>query len=139
MTANENGGAKFFASVYFADADAGIEWLERTVGCRPRAVHRDEDGKIGHAEIEFGSSILMTGSAGTGREPFKSMPAGGSITYCAVTDPDALHDRALAAGAEVVLPLTDTNYGSRDFTLRDPEGNLWAFGTYRPEVSTSAG
>ena len=50
----------------------------------------------------------------------------------AVDDVDALHDHAVAAGAEVALELTDTDYGSRDFTLRDPEGNLWAFGTYRP-------
>jgi uncharacterized glyoxalase superfamily protein PhnB len=40
-----------------------------------------------------------------------------------------------AAAAEVALPLTDTDCGSRDFTLRDPEGNPWAFGTYRPKAS----
>jgi uncharacterized glyoxalase superfamily protein PhnB len=54
-----------------------------------------------------------------------------------VTDePDALHDRAVAAGAEVVAPLHDTDYGSRDFAVRDPEGNLWSFGTYRGEPRT---
>ena len=36
------------------------------------------------------------------------------------------------AGADIALELTDTDYGSRDFTVRDPEGTLWAFGTYRP-------
>jgi uncharacterized glyoxalase superfamily protein PhnB len=47
-----------------------------------------------------------------------------------VDDPDAFHDRARAAGAEIVCPLIDQDYGSRDFTLRDPGGHLWAFGTY---------
>jgi uncharacterized glyoxalase superfamily protein PhnB len=39
----------------------------------------------------------------------------------------------VAAGAEVVQPLHDTDYGSRDFAVRDPEGNLWSFGTYPGE------
>ncbi|MFR9750988.1 VOC family protein [Nocardia sp. 004] len=47
-----------------------------------------------------------------------------------VVDPDALFARATAAGAEVVRDLRDEDYGSRGFTVRDPEGNLWSFGTY---------
>ena len=76
----------------------------------------------------------MVGSAGVGRAPFRSLPAAGSLIYCAVQDVDALYARARAAGAEIPLEPTDTDYGSRDFTVRDPEGNLWAFGTYRPRV-----
>ena len=49
-----------------------------------------------------------------------------------VDDPDAHHDRAVAAGAKVVRPLADLDYGSRDDAARDPEGNLWSFGTHRP-------
>ncbi len=48
-------------------------------------------------------------------------------------EPDALFDRATAAGAEVVRGLVDEDYGSRGFTVRDLEGNLWSFGTYRGE------
>jgi uncharacterized glyoxalase superfamily protein PhnB len=48
-------------------------------------------------------------------------------------DPDGLFDRATKAGAEVIMPLHDTDYGSRDFAVRDPEGNRWSFGTYRGE------
>ena len=44
---------------------------------------------------------------------------------------DELYARATAAGAEVLAPLYDTDYGSRDFAVRDPEGNRWSFGTYR--------
>jgi uncharacterized glyoxalase superfamily protein PhnB len=58
--------------------------------------------------------------------------AGEGWVYVAVEDPDALHERAKAAGAEIVMAPMDTDYGSRDFALRDLEGNLWSFGTYRP-------
>lgn len=130
--------ATFYASLLYRDADAAIEWLEKALGCRQREVHRDDDGSVAHGELELGGSIIMLGTAGTGREPFASIPAAKRLLYAAVDDPDALHDRAVEAGAEVVMPLTDTDYGSRDFTLRDPEGNLWSFGTYRPIAAPSA-
>ena len=57
---------------------------------------------------------------------------GGTLVYCAVDDVDALYTRARENGADVAMEIEDTDYGSRDFTVRDPEGNLWAFGTYRP-------
>ena len=49
-------------------------------------------------------------------------------------DVDAHHERAVAAGAEVVMELTDQEYGSREYAIRDPGGNVWTFGTYRPQV-----
>jgi uncharacterized glyoxalase superfamily protein PhnB len=54
--------------------------------------------------------------------------------YLVVSDPDAHHARAVEAGAEVVIPLRDEEYGSRGYSALDPEGNVWSFGTYRPEV-----
>ncbi len=45
---------------------------------------------------------------------------------------DALHARAVAAGARIVVSLRDTDYGSHDFGCADPEGNFWGFGTYAP-------
>jgi uncharacterized glyoxalase superfamily protein PhnB len=54
--------------------------------------------------------------------------------YIAVTDPDKHHERAVAAGARIVHPLTDQDYGSREYSCMDPEGNLWSFGTYVPHV-----
>ncbi len=124
--------ATFYAGLRYEDADAGVAWLESVLGAERHELFRDDDGKVVHGEMVFGGSILMLSSAGIGREPFRSLPAGQQLVYCAIEDPDSLHDRAVAAGAEVALELTDTDYGSRDFTLRDPEGNLWSFGTYRP-------
>jgi uncharacterized glyoxalase superfamily protein PhnB len=53
--------------------------------------------------------------------------------YVVTDEPDALFARATGAGAEVLMALHDTDYGSRDLGVRDPEGNRWAFGTYRGE------
>jgi uncharacterized glyoxalase superfamily protein PhnB len=52
--------------------------------------------------------------------------------YIVVTDADAAYTRAQAAGAVVVRPLKDTGYGSREFTVKDPEGHSWSAGTYDP-------
>jgi uncharacterized glyoxalase superfamily protein PhnB len=52
--------------------------------------------------------------------------------HAALDDPDALHAMAKRAGAEIVMDPADQDYGSRDFAARDPEGNIWSFGTYQP-------
>lgn len=62
-------------------------------------------------------------------------PVGGSALYGVIDgDVDAHCARAVAAGATVVLEPKDQDYGGRDYTVRDPEGNLWSFGSYRPKV-----
>jgi uncharacterized glyoxalase superfamily protein PhnB len=124
----------FYPGLQYRDADAAMKWLEDVLGCERREDHRDEEGNVVHAELVFRGAIVMLGSAGVGREPFRSLPAGGGLIYCALDEVDSLYERVREAGGEIALQLTDTDYGSRDFTVRDPEGNLWAFGTYRPQV-----
>ncbi|RAY16060.1 bleomycin resistance protein [Actinomadura craniellae] len=106
----------------YEDPEKAIGWLEKAFGLTPHSVHRDDDGTIAHAEMIYDTGILMLGGA--------DMEVG-SI-YIAVDDPDAHHDRAKAAGAEIIRELTDQPYGSRDYACRDLEGNTWYFGTYRP-------
>ena len=65
-------------------------------------------------------------------DPFPVRP-GTFGAYVVVDDPDALCERIRAAGGEISTDLHDTDYGSRDFAIRDPEGNIWSFGTYRGE------
>ncbi len=122
----------FYPNLMYADADVAIEWLERTLGFERREVHHDDDGNVVHAEVALDSTVLMLSSAGVGREPFNAIAPGGSLVYVAVDEVDSLYEKVREAGADVALELTDTDYGSRDFTVRDPEGTLWAFGTYRP-------
>jgi len=115
----------------YRDATAAMEWLETALGFERGQVH-DEGGRIAHAELSFQGAWIMLGAEGERAEgdPF---PGGPSTTYIAVDEVDSLHNRAKAAGAQISMELTDQDYGSREFAARDPEGNVWCFGTYRVE------
>ncbi|HEY2225720.1 VOC family protein [Actinomycetospora sp.] len=82
----------------------------------------------GHAELFWGDGALLLGP----RHRDDAWDTGRAVTYLVVDDPDAHHDRVVAAGGEIVMGLTDQPYGSREFAVADGEGNRWAFGTYRP-------
>ena len=90
---------------------------------------RGDDGRIQHAELRSGNGLVMLRSA-SGEQPATRGRAGG--IYVVVDDPDAHCARALAAGAEITRDLHDTDYGSREYGAKDPEGNAWFFGTYQP-------
>ncbi|WP_114560001.1 VOC family protein [Desertihabitans aurantiacus] len=111
------------------DAPALIDWYRDVLGFVLTAEHRDGD-HVGHAELLTADGVggLMLGSHVEGRE--WSIPPGSAHAYVVCADPDALHERAVAAGAEVLRAPSDTDYGSREVTLRDPEGSSWTFGTY---------
>jgi uncharacterized glyoxalase superfamily protein PhnB len=126
----------------YEDAPAAIDWLERAFGFKRHTVVEGDDDGIDHAELRFGSGMIMLGSTREASQwesnAIQKIPRqlGGAVTggiYVVVDDPDAHHERAKAAGAEIVSELTDQEYGSRDYSARDPEGYLWHFGTYRPK------
>jgi uncharacterized glyoxalase superfamily protein PhnB len=121
--------------LHFDDLEKAIAFLGEAFGFTEHMLHRDPEGKLQYAELSFqGATVGMGPSAGGG--PFELGP---TAIYVACDDkPDALHDRAVGAGAEIVMGLTNQEYGSREFAARDREGNVWCFGTYRPGVSTPA-
>jgi uncharacterized glyoxalase superfamily protein PhnB len=128
--------ANIIPALRYRDADAGLEFLKSAFGAEEKEVHRDEAGVIRHAELRLGGGLVMIGQAAPegwlGGEPARPLASTVSL-YVVVDDPDAHHERAAAAaGAHVVRPLQDTEYGSREYSVRDPEGNLWSFGTYDP-------
>lgn len=114
---------------HFVDARAALDFFVEAFGFAISAVHEGSDGRIAHAELTHGNGMMMLGAAHDD-DPFH-LPGSASV-YVVVDDADAHHDRAVAAGAAVVFPLKDEDYGGRAYTARDPEGNLWTFGTYRP-------
>ena len=127
---------RIYPTMRCKDAEAMIRWLKEVIGFTEYVVYRD-NGVIQHAELAYGSSLLMLGQARDDDYGKLVGDLGARRTdaiYLAVDDPDALHARVKAAGAEIVRPLTDTDYGSRDFACRDPEGNLWSFGTFWPKA-----
>jgi uncharacterized glyoxalase superfamily protein PhnB len=116
-----------YPTLSYDDAEAAIVFLVEAFGFSEHEVHRDDSGVIVHAELVLDTGMIMLGQ----RRPGGTNVPEASV-YVAVDDADAQHDRAVQAGATIVRELTDTDYGSRDFAARDPEGNNWYFGTYRP-------
>jgi uncharacterized glyoxalase superfamily protein PhnB len=123
-----------FSTFRYRDAMAAIDFLERAFGFERGDVHQGPDGTVHHAELRFAGEWIMLGSTTDGSDGRMAADNGPSWTYIVVDDPDAHHERARAAGAEIVRELTDEDYGSRGYTARDPEGNLWSIGTYRPQA-----
>jgi uncharacterized glyoxalase superfamily protein PhnB len=115
--------------LHYHDLDKAMRFLTEAFGFAEHAVHEAPDGTKAYVELELGGSYLGLGPASGGDSPFDLGPA---AVYVALDDPDTHHDGAVAAGAEIVMELTDQEYGSREYAARDPEGNVWCFGTYRP-------
>jgi uncharacterized glyoxalase superfamily protein PhnB len=87
------------------------------------------DGKIGHAEMRLGDSVVMMADA---TPEWKALT---SLTHYYVDDVDAVYRSALQAGATSVREPADQFYGDRSATVRDPLGNLWSIATHKEDVS----
>ena len=124
------------AFLTYDDARGAVDWLEQAFGFERSSVHEGPNGKIAHAELRYGDGMVMLGTAGPNEFGLKTPKELGAVSqgvYVIVEDGiDAHHERALAAGAEIVREPNDTDYDSREYMARDPEGNIWSFGTYRP-------
>ncbi|HEY9567105.1 MAG TPA: VOC family protein [Thalassobaculum sp.] len=120
-----------FPCFKYRDAPAAIEWLGRAFGFTPALVVPGKGGTVVHAELRNGAGMIMCGSA-TLPDPADPWSAAAFGIYVRVDDVDARHARAVAAGAQVVRPPVDTDYGAREYSVRDLEGRLWSFGDYDP-------
>ncbi len=122
----------------YRDAHVAIDWLCNAFGFERRAVYA-EAGIVHHAQLTFGTGMIMLSSADSAGEWSKRIvqpdEIGGRETQCAcviVDDADAHHAQAVAAGAEIVDDIADQDYGGRGYSCRDLEGHLWWFGSYDP-------
>lgn len=123
-----------YPSLFYQDAPGMIDWLERAFGFQRRLIVPGDDGAIRHSELSLGPVVVMVSSPRADMR-WEGPPALGATHagLCVhVRDPDAHYARAVAAGAEVLFSLKDTPYGSRGYTVRDPEGVSWTFDTYIP-------
>ena len=123
MAAGE-GEPSIYPDLHYGSEEA-IAWLERSFGFRPTAQVPGPDGRIVHAEMRLGDGTVMLSLGG------EQPPA--AVTSVRVDDPDAHHAHAAAEGADIVTAPVTTHYGARLYSLRDPEGFLWVFSTYRPD------
>ena len=132
---------RIYPALRYDDAKAAIEWLVSVLGFEQHVVYAGEGDTVAHAQLNLGGSLIMLGSVKDGAYG-RSPKALGDVTgtvYIALdtaAEVDALHARAKASAAEIMREPCDTEYGSREFSVRDPEGQIWSFGTYRPSAST---
>ncbi|NEA76111.1 VOC family protein [Streptomyces sp. SID13588] len=114
------------------DARALIRFLVEAFGFEETVVYGEGD-RVDHAQLDWppGGGIMLGSVPEDGAADHVALVPGTFGAYVVTDEPDALYDRARAAGAEIIMELTGTDYGSRDFAARDPEGNRWFFGTYR--------
>jgi uncharacterized glyoxalase superfamily protein PhnB len=110
-----------------------IRFLVDAFGFEETAVYGEGD-RVDHAQLSWppGGGVMLGSARDDPDDPFRREPGTAGL-YVVTDDPPALFQRATAAGAEVIREPQHTDYGSHEFSVRDPEGNIWSFGTYRGE------
>lgn len=129
-------GQTIFPVLRYRDAREAIRWLCTAFGFVESFSVPETGPIVRHAQLRLGTNVIMLGSVRSDDE-LKSPEALGAATqalYVVVDDVDAHFEKARLAGAQVASPPGDTDFGSRDYHVRDPEGHAWTFGTYRPNA-----
>ena len=128
----------------YHDAAQAIEWLCRAFGFEQRLVIPGETSSIVHAHLTLGDGGIMLSSAeGYAFPNFCKSPrelggVGTAEIIVFVSNPDSHYQHAVLEGVEILIPIEDKPYGGRGYTCRDPEGYVWAFGSYDPWSADSA-
>ncbi len=129
---------RIIPTLKYEDAAAAIEWLCRAFGFEKRLLVPGKAQVIEHAQLTLNGGMIMLSSArDTPFDQLQKTPqavggVGTQSPYIIIDDVDAHCRRAMSAGAEIVMPPEDQDYGGRLYSCRDPEGHLWNFGTYDP-------
>lgn len=120
------------------DASKAIEFYKKAFSAETHFIMPGKDGQgVGHAELKIGTSIFMMADEcpEMGYKGPKSI-GGTPVSLCLyVTDCDQVFHQAVAAGAKVLLPLTDQFYGDRSGTIEDPAGHVWTIGTHKEDLT----
>lgn len=135
MTKPRDTHANLIPVVRYADCNAATTMFTEVFGFTLGNVFRDDAGLVMHGEFSFGHGGVMIGPVADtpfGKYMRQPKEAGGITAsfFVIVTDPDAILAKCEAARLEILMPLRDESYGSREFTVRDAEGHIWTFGTY---------
>ena len=125
-----------FPILRYNDARAAMRSLSATFGFVELFSVPESGQIVRHAQLKLGTNIIMLGSARPDETTASPQVLGAATQalYVYVDDLDAHFERARAAGAEITSPIKDTDFGSREYHVRDLEGHPWAFGTYLPDA-----
>jgi PhnB protein len=119
------------------DADRAIEFYKQAFGAVERGVMKMPDGKVMHAELLIGDSIIMLADEFPGFGSLSPQTTGGAGMglHIYIDGVDAAFDRAVKAGATVEMPVMDMFWGDRYGRLKDPFGHKWSIGTHTADLS----
>ena len=130
--------AALTAGVFYQDPWAALDWLQKAFGFQRSMVMSDKDGKLAHAEMRFGDSIVYVGGewAEFVASPVSVRGQNTQTIHVHLKDGlDAHCARAREAGAVILQEPIDQFYGDRTYRARDPEGHVWTFGQTVRQVS----
>jgi PhnB protein len=120
-------------------AAQAIDYYKKVFGATEVFRMDGPDGKVGHAELQIGSSRVMLAdenpNMGEGHTSAASVGTSPVSLYLYIPDVDAVVERAVKAGAKVLRPVQDQFYGDRSGFIRDPFGHLWGIATHVEDVS----
>ena len=118
------------------DASAAIEFYTTVFGAKERLRMPAPEGKIGHAELEIGDSVIMLSDPFPQSNVRPPSERGGptASVFMYVDDADAVFEQAQTAGATVSMPLEDMFWGDRFGSLTDPFGHVWSVATHIEDV-----
>jgi PhnB protein len=126
------------ATPYLAvdDAAEAIEYYTKAFGAKERVRMETPDGKIGHAEIDIGDSLVMLSDPfpHASTRPPKELGGTSVSVFLYVEDVDAFVKRAVEAGATVTMEVADQFWGDRFGTITDPFGHVWSIATHVEDV-----
>jgi uncharacterized glyoxalase superfamily protein PhnB len=123
-----------FPLLRYSDARGAIRWLCTTFGFTELFSVPESGPMVRHAQLKLGTNIIMLGSVrpDDGMASPQVLGAATQALSVYVDDLDAHFERARSAGAEITSPPKDTDFGAREYHVRDVEGHPWTFGTYLP-------
>jgi PhnB protein len=120
------------------DAARALDFYKRAFGAQEIARMDGPGGKIGHAEIKIGDSMIMLADEMPGGGGCRSPQSLGGTTsgvVLYVENADAVFNQAVSAGAQVEMPLADMFWGDRYGRLKDPFGHSWSVATHKEDVA----
>ena len=139
-------GTRLVSALRYRRVPAAVDWLCTTFGFEKDRVVTGDDGGVLYANLTFGGHMIMVLPVGESdlaqyfKQPYEVGGVETQICYIVVDDADAHCRKAKAAGASMVLDISDDEHGGRGYACRDLEGHIWSFGTYDPwEIQAVAG
>jgi len=124
-------------SLVVRDAAKAVEFYQKALGAKVRSIHHTPDGKIMHADVKIGDSVLFFSDEFPDMKVHSPLALGGSAVTLHIysKDVDGAFERAVGAGAKVVQPVMDAFWGDRYGQLEDPFGHRWSIASRKENLS----